>query len=315
MKTALIIGIGGNFGHQMAQALSDNGWQIKALMRDAKKAPKWLNATQIKLGSARDKSTVLQAAQGVDLIVYAANPQYHRWHEEALQMLEPTVQIAEELGLCILFPGNVYNFTPTEQRISEQQAMRAPSDKGKIRIAMEARLQKASLSGAKVTIVRAGDFLGEQMQMSWLDHMLKGKNGQYKLAMPHDERHVHYWTYLPDLCANAAMLMSKSSADFEVWHDPGLALTTHDWQEAFIANGYSVKTSALPWWVFRFIAPFNPMLREVLKMRYLWQQPVVMDGSKMQGALGARLRKTEFKAIVASMVKRSHHTGTQLKQA
>jgi nucleoside-diphosphate-sugar epimerase len=315
MKTALIIGIGGNFGQQMACALREQGWQVKALLRNAAKAPAWLSGDQIEIGSAQNKTTVAQAAKSVDLIVYAANPQYHRWHEEALQMLEPTVQVAQEQGVRILFPGNVYNFMPTEHRIDEHQAMRAPTDKGEIRIAMEARLQKASQNSAKVTIVRAGDFLGEQMQMSWLDHMLKGKNGHYKLAMPHDEHHVHYWTYLPDLCANAAMLINKSSAEFEVWHDPGLALTTQDWQQAFSANGYTVKISAFPWWVFRFIALFNPMLREVLKMRYLWQQPVVLDGTKMQSLLGTRLRKTEIKNIVAVMVKRSLHTTTQLKQA
>ncbi len=315
MKTALVIGIGGNFGLQMAHALRAQGWQVNALLRHASKAPAWLTADQIHIGSARDKASVAQAAKGADLIVYAANPQYHRWHEEALQMLEPVVQVAQELGARILFPGNVYNFTPTDQPISESHSMQAPTDKGDIRIQMEARLLNASQQGAKVTLVRAGDFLGEQMQMSWLDYMLKGKNGQYKLSMPHDDQHVHYWSYLPDLCANAVKLVENAQSDFDVWHDPGFALRTRDWQEAFAANGWTVKTGAFPWWVFRLIAPFNPMLREVFKMRYLWQQPVVMDGSKMCAALGAQRRQTDFSNIVAGMVERSLHTTAQLKQA
>ena len=108
MKTALIIGITGNFGGQMAQTLLQNGWQIRSLMRDRSKAPSWLPSSQIYIGSAQDENAVLRASQGVNLVVYAANPAYHRWHEEAMLTLEPTVRVAERLKLRILFPGNVY---------------------------------------------------------------------------------------------------------------------------------------------------------------------------------------------------------------
>lgn len=305
MKTALIIGITGNFGSQMAQTLLKNGWQIRALMRDSSKAPSWLSPAQIHVGSARDEKAIVQAAQGAALIVYAANPAYHRWHQEAMQMLEPTARAAETLGLRILFPGNVYGYSAGQKAKTESDAMQPPNDKGEIRLRMESRLKQASLNGATVTIVRAGDFLGPNMRLGWLDYMLKVKKGFYTFAMPHNGQHVHYWTYLPDLCANAVTLIESPESDFDVWHDPGLALTRDNWSSAFADNGFALKTKNFPWWFFKIVSPFSPMLREVLKMRYLWQSNIVMDGTKLKQKLGANLQKTPLSDIVASLVGKS----------
>ena len=298
MRTALILGISGNYGLQMALALKAQGWRIKALLRDEAKAPQWLEKENRIIGDANEQAKVMAAANGVDLIVYGLNPAYHRWHIEALALLEPSVAAAEKLGIRLLFPGNVYNFAPSESRISESQVMKPVSEKGAIRVAMEARLGKASEHGAKVTIVRAGDFLGPNAHMTWMDMVLKEKNGKVEMAFPHDDSHVHYWSYLPDLCANTAKLMELPQASFEIWHDPGLALSRADWQKAFAANGRTLKISNFAWWGYRIIAPVVPMVREVMKMKYLWQQPVVLDGEKMKRALDDQYSATDLTAIL-----------------
>ena len=298
MKTALILGITGNFGLQMALALKAQGWRIKALLRDEAKAPQWLEKENRIVGDANEKAKVMAAASGVDLIVYGLTPAYHRWHIEALALLEPSVATAEKLGIRLLFPGNVYNFSPSESRISESQVMKPVTEKGAIRVAMEARLRNASEHGAKVTIVRAGDFLGPNAHMTWMDTVLKEKNGKVKMAFPHDDSHVHYWSYLPDLCANTAKIIELPQGPFEVWHDPGLALTRADWQKAFAANGLTLKASNFSWWSLKIIAPVMPLVKEVMKMKYLWQQPVVLDGGKMKRALDDQYSATDLTAIL-----------------
>jgi nucleoside-diphosphate-sugar epimerase len=313
MKVALIIGITGNFGGQMAQTLFQNGWQIRALMRDKSKAPSWLPSSQIHVGSALDENAVLQAAQGVNLVVYAANPAYHRWHEEAMLTLEPTVHVAEKLGLRILFPGNVYGYSPESKAKTESDVMEPPTDKGEIRLRMETRLKLASQNGAMITIIRAGDFLGPNMHLGWLDYMLKEKKGCYSLAMPHNKQHVHYWTYLPDLCANTVKLIESPESDFDVWHDPGLALTKNDWNNAFADNCLTLKTKNFPWWFFKVVSPFSPMLREVLKMQYLWQSNVIMDGTKLKKKLGSNRHQTSLTKIVAALLRKQDVVELQFK--
>lgn len=303
MKKALIIGITGNFGSQMALAMQKKGWSINALLRDPAKAPGWLPAQQVFCGSADCKQDIETAAEGCDVIVYAANPAYHRWHQEALQMLEPVAQVAEEIGQRILLPGNVYNYSAGDKLIDELQTQTPPTDKGKIRQKIEKRLKRASENGATVTIVRAGDFLGPNMHMGWLDSILKNKGGRYVLSIPHDEKHIHFWSYLPDLCENAVSILGKSGGSFETYHDPGLSLTRRDWESAFAANGLNLAIRPLPWPMFKLIGIFSPVVREIIKMRYLWQQPVLLDGRKMQSHLGPELRSTKFSQVIAELIK------------
>ena len=236
MKTALIIGITGNFGRQMALSLIQQGWKVQALMRDTTKAPDYLDQSTIFQGNANNKNDVLKAAQQADVLVYAVNPAYHRWHLEALQLLEPCLQAAEFLGLRVLFPGNVYNYQPQQMLIDEDNEQTSTTEKGVIRQKMEQRLFKASQQGAKVMIIRAGDFIGPDMRLSWTEHMLKQKKSHWQVSMPHNNSHTHFWSYLPDICANATLLLEQAELDFEVWHDCGLALKTSDWQQAFNAN-------------------------------------------------------------------------------
>ncbi len=298
MKTALIIGINGNFGAQMALALREQGWAIRALMRDPAKAPAWLSPEAIVTGQAQDKAAVMRAADGVELLVYAANPPYHRWPEEAMAMLEPALQVAEHLKLQVVFPGNVYAYAPQAASIDERVAMAPPTEKGVIRQQMEQRLRQATERGARVLLVRAGDFIGPNTTMTWLDLIASVKGGKVKLKLPHDDQHVHYYTYLPDLCANTVQLLNEPLLDWEVFHDPGLALGKSDWQNAFQSMGVTARISAFPWWGLRLAAMFSPLLKEVMKMRYLWRQPVIMNGDKLIQRLGDRRQATALPEVV-----------------
>lgn len=301
MKTALIIGITGNFGSQMALALTQHGWKVKALMRDTTMAPDYLDKSSIFQGNANNKGDVLKAAQQADVLVYAVNSAYHRWHLEALPMLESCLQVAESLGLRVLFPGNVYNYQPQQTLINENDEQTSLTQKGVIRQKMEQRLFKASQQGAKVMIVRAGDFIGPKMKSGWLEHILKQKKNYWQVSMPHNNTHTHFWTYLPDLCLNATRLLEQAEHNIEIWHDPGLALKTSDWQQAFNTNGAQTKITVFPWVIFKIIALFSAELRAVIKMRYLWQEHVVLDGQKMKNKLAQQWVSTPFKDILAKI--------------
>lgn len=316
MKTALIIGLTGNFGLQMAESLLKRGWGVRALMRDVSKLPSLLkeelSTDAIVKGDAMSIADVSKAAKGCDVIIYAANPAYHKWHQQALQMLEPALRCAEQQGLQFVLPGNVYSFTPSSMTIDESFPQKPPTDKGELRIQMEERLQRASENGAKILIVRAGDFLGPNNHMSWLDFTLKEKkaagssSSRWEMAMPHDEKHTHFWTYLPDLCQNTVSLLEATTQNFAVYHDPGLKLTTQDWQQAFADNGLSLKVKKFPWWGFRLLALVSPLVREVCKMRYLWQNDLLLDGSKMKRELGAQYQATGFADVVGTVLKLEH---------
>jgi nucleoside-diphosphate-sugar epimerase len=301
MKTALIIGITGNFGHQMAITLLNKGWDVRALLREPTRLPSGLNNVEVLKGSATNSTIVNLSAKGCELIVYAANPMYHRWNEEALQMLEPTIAAASYAGARILFPGNVYNYQPQATLIGEGVVQKPPTEKGKIRTLMEHKLKQASLKGVKVTIIRAGDFIGPNTHFTWLNMVMKQKASTTKLSLPHDSSHRHFWSYLPDLCNNAEILVNTSTENFELWHDIGLSLTSQDWIDALKANKKTVKRAAFPWIPLKMMALFSQKLKEVVKMRYLWKEKVLLDGTKMKQHLGEKLHSSPLSKIISEL--------------
>lgn len=302
MKRALIIGLSGNFGLQITKSLKEHNWAISALMRNPAKAPSWITAEEIVKGSALNKQALLTASQGCDVIIFAATPAYHRWQQELMELLEPAVQVAEQRGLRLLLPGNVYNYHPSQETINEQTTQKPITDKGQLRVAVEQRLKLAVENGAKITIIRCGDFLGENTHLSWLNFILKKKRKVYRLSLPHNEQHIHQWSYLPDVCDNTVLLLEQAQDDFETWHDPGLKLRRQDWQDAFAANKLALQITRFPWWLYKIVARFNPMVKEIIKMNYLWRDNVLLNGDAMQKKLGKKMVITPFATVIKNIL-------------
>jgi nucleoside-diphosphate-sugar epimerase len=62
-----------------------------------------------------------------------------------------------------------------------------------------------------------------------------------------------------------------------------------------------VKVKELPWGLFRFIAPFNETVRELLEMKPLWRQPVRLDNRKLLALLGREPRTPLPEAVTATL--------------
>ena len=57
-----------------------------------------------------------------------------------------------------------------------------------------------------------------------------------------------------------------------------------------------------PWWLVRLAAPFVTTFRELLGMRYLWQQPVRLDNRRLQQQLGHEPHTPLDEAVEATLV-------------
>jgi nucleoside-diphosphate-sugar epimerase len=316
MKTAIVFGASGNFGSEMVKALSEQKWQVKVFKRLQSKSQGSEQHDEMVHGDINSESDVTAAIKDVDLIVYALNPPYTQWRECALSSLESVCSAAEKLNKHILFPGNVYSLPTSPNVIDEKVPLSSTTVKGEIRIEMEQRLQEASQNGAKVTIVRAGDYIGVNGQ--WFNLIFKPKGTNWKMSAPHEASHQHYWSYLPNLCYNAAQLVEQRTAQtenktthFEVFHDPGVVATTQDWVNAFQQQGIALRVSSFPWWAITVSSVFVPMFKEVLEMRYLWQKPLVLDGSKLIKTLGSTYKATTLSEVVEQTVSKNASSITQ----
>ncbi len=296
-KTALIIGVTGNFGGHTAMALIKRGWTIRALARDpvaaAKKAGPRTPIAWIK-GDAMNAADVVAAAAGADVIVHAANPPgYKNWRGLAVPMLQNTIAAAKAARARIVFPGNVYNFAPDSGVAIAEDAPQAPvTRKGKIRVEMEEMLRAATLQGARVLVVRAGDFYGPAAPNSLLGWLVNRRKGHLTSVYAPGPANVgHAFAYLPDLGETTARLLDREAelAAFEVFHFKGhFTKGAQALGEAIrrVSGQPRLPITPFPYPMIYALSPFVEMFRELLEMRYLWRQPVGLSNAKLTSFLG-----------------------------
>lgn len=311
-QTALILGITGGIGGEVARTLLARGWSVRALHRRPDEAAGTTglgNEVEWQKGDAMCRADVMRAAAGVSVIVHAVNPpKYHDWAGLALPMLENTIAAAKAGRARVLFPGTVYNFGPDAlPRLDETSPQNPLTRKGEIRVRMERRLLEATSEGARVLIVRAGDYFGPRAGNSWLTQGLLANQRKVRRVFYPGPRHVgHAWAYLPDLAETMARLLEQDErlADFEVCHFRGLWLARGADMADALCRAAGIPTRriyAFPWWCVRLAAPFVEMCREMLEMRYLWNTPVELDNTKLRGLIG-----TEPHTPLDEAVARSH---------
>ncbi len=305
MKTALVMGISGGFGASVAEALAERGWNIRALMRNPARLPARFGDAQVVTGDAADQEAVRSAARGAELLVYGVNPPGYKWKGTALPMLDVAATVAEEQATTLLFPGNVYVFDPAEGPcFDERSPLRPPTPLGEIRLAMEQRLQQAASHGAKVILLRMGDFMGARAPHAWLGALIKRRRYGFTLSTPGPRNLLHTWAYLPDVATAAAQIveLGERLPAWNVFHFRGYRLSAIDLANALrTASGRHVKLRAFPWWLLRPMAPFSHLFRGLLELRYLWNREVHLDDRCLRQTLGGPPPSTPLTVALREM--------------
>ena len=307
---ALVIGATGGIGGAVAERLLAGGWRVRALNRDPDTAQRTHGRPGLEWvkGDAMVEADVVAAAQGASLVVHGANPPgYNNWAGLQLPMLNAAIAGALAAGARLLFPGTVYNYGPDAfPNLTEASPQHPVTRKGAIRVQMEAALKAASENdGLKVLIVRAGDFFGPKTTAnSWLaSGLVKGGKPLTSVTYPGPLGVAHSWAYLPDVAEIMVRLAERDDLGaFEVFHMAGHTVTGDELVAAMSrVAGRKLSVSRLPWFAIRAVAPFNETLREMLEMRYLWEEPVLLDNARLTQRLGAEPHTPIDEALRAAL--------------
>ncbi|AND69216.1 hypothetical protein ATSB10_17620 [Dyella thiooxydans] len=289
-RTALVVGANGGIGQAMVAALKRHGWRVRALVRSLRETDP---AVDWRVGDAMQAQDVRAAAEGVQLIVHAVNPPgYRDWQRLVLPMVDNTIAAACAVGARILLPGTIYNFGPDAfPRLSESSPQHPSTAKGAIRVELERRLAAAVGQGARVLILRCGDFFGPQVGNNWFAQgVVRPGRPVRTLYYPGAPDHRHAWAYLPDVAETAARLLDREGelADREVFHFGGSFIDGHELCDAVrrATGNEALRLGRFPWWLVALAAPFHTTLRELQRMRYLWRTPIALDDRKLIGFLG-----------------------------
>jgi len=296
-RTALVLGATGGIGSEVARLLLASGWRLRALNRKPDDLPPMSRTSGVVWvqGDAMSAADVTAAASGQSVIMHAVNPPgYRNWAKLVLPMLDNTIAAARAHDARIVLPGTVYNFGPDALPNPHEDSPQNPvTAKGRIRAEMERRLRTAAAAGAKVLIVRAGDYFGPSAANNWFSQALvKPGKPVTKITYPGLRGVGHQWAYLPDVAETMVRLLEKSDQleAYAVFH-----MTGHwdaDGAEMIdairrIAGNANIKVAAMPWGLMRLLSPVVPLFRELAEMRYLWRIPVKMGSKRLQSVLGA----------------------------
>ena len=130
------------------------------------------------------------------------------------------------------------------------------------------------------------------------------------ISVPNAPGVGHQWSYLPDVARTMAELLQRREtlepfATFHMaghWDADGTQMAAAIGRVVARHGGSKPKVSALPWWLMTLAAPFVPTLRELREMRYLWQQPLGMDNSRLRATLGQEPHTPLDDAVEATLV-------------
>ncbi len=287
----LIIGITGGVGTAVAEAAMAAGYAVRALHRTPEKIvlPASIEVMQ---GDAMIAEDICRAAEGCAFILHAANPPgYRNWGKVVIPMARNAAAAAKAVNARLLVPGNIYNFGHDAFPVIREGAVQRPvSTKGCIRVAMEQALQH---SGARVTILRAGDFFGEHAPSAWFQSvMLQPGKPQERILWPGSGNAGHSFAYLPDMAATFVALM-RHEASMARFEDLNFAGHYFDRGREFaerlaVAAGLTAgEVRRFPWELALLAWPFVPVIRQIAEMRYLWQVDARLDNSRLLAHIGA----------------------------
>ncbi|MDP2779190.1 NAD-dependent epimerase/dehydratase family protein [Devosia sp.] len=296
-----VLGINGHIGHHAAVAFNAAGFTVRGFGRTNRQP---IPGVEFVKGDAGRLDDVTAAIAQADIVVNALNLPYDKWDKgRAEAQLATVIAAMGNSGKTLMFPGNVYNYAASDRRMTPHTPQVPQTPRGAIRVRQEEMLAAASRAGKFQTIiVRAGDFYGPHSTGDWFDQAMLMDIGKGRVLHLADLDLAHAWAYLPDLGRAFAVLGAQRDTlgAFENFHFAGHFVTNRQMMDAVIKGwGAPLQVAPMPWLALRAMGLVNGVVREIVKMRYLWNNPMELVDSRLDALLGADFA-TPFDAAVAA---------------
>jgi nucleoside-diphosphate-sugar epimerase len=188
---------------------------------------------------------------------------------------------------------NVYMYgRPAGRALTETRDDAAHTTKGQLRGRMSRELLAAHQAGrVSVAIGRASAYFGPRggAQSNLGDRLFPAALHGKTASVLGDPDQPHTYTYIPDIGEGLAVLGEHPEAPGQVWHlpnDPHARTTRQLVDVVFgLAGQPRTRLRQMPPLLLRLTSLTNPTVRELLEMQYQFEEPFIVDSSKITTTL------------------------------
>ncbi len=292
-----IFGAAGAIGPVAAAELMSRGHRVRLVGRNAARLAGVAAGAEPFVADLMDPRETVAAATGMDAVLSAVGVPYHHF-ELHPPMMRTTLAAAKAAGVDrLIHISNVYPYgRPQTALVAETHPREPHTRKGRWRKEQEDLVLAAhDAGGLKTLALRPPDFYGPTAANSMADYALKSMLAGKPADVLSPINTPHEWIYVPDLAPVIADLFERPHAFGTAYNiaGPGTLTVRQFAGKLFAAANREVRVREAGPLLLRAFGVFNPMMRELVEMSYLYETPVLLDDTKLRGLLGA-IRKTSY---------------------
>ncbi len=289
----------GAIGLALLAALQSRGLDVRLVNRSG--TARVPTDVEVVAADASDPAQAVKAARGAAVVYQVMNPPYTEWSAKFPGLQAGVLTAAEASGARMVSMENVYMYgRPAGSPLTEDGPNATHTAKGRLRGRMADDLLAAHRSGrVQVAIGRASDYFGPGggAQSNLGDRLFPPALAGRTASVLGDPDQPHTYSFIPDIADGLAVLGEHPDAVGEIWHLPNDPITRTTRELVTVAYRLAGRPAGrlrtMPGWLLSAGGLVNPTLRELVEMRYLFEEPFVVDSSKITDRLGVRATPAE----------------------
>lgn len=296
MNKAIVIGATGGTGAAITEELVSRGIPVVAFGRSRAKlelfAKRLGNPAHLSLaiGDAFKADDVEKASIGADVMFHCANVPYHEMAERLLPLGEAVMEAANRLGLKVVVVDGIYPYGRRQmERVTEEHPKQPHTRKGRTRLKFAEMVFDKRWNKARPLIVRLPDYYGPTAnEASYLGSTLEAIAAGKMAFFIGNMRVPREYVYLPDAAHMIVEISLRDQSYKQEWNIPGGRVITGQ-EIVRIAKGVSGSSkSVLPLGKvgLSLLGLFVPVMKEVVEMLYLTNEPLRLSTKKYERFIG-----------------------------
>ncbi|MED4780572.1 SDR family NAD(P)-dependent oxidoreductase [Brevibacillus choshinensis] len=311
LKRAIVVGATGGTGAAITAELIKRGIHTIAFGRSPQKleqlarelgSPSHLT---LAVGDAFKPQDILAAADDADVLFHCANVPYNEMADRLLPLGESVMEAAKQKNLKVVAIDGIYPYGRRQmEKVTEEHPKQPHTKKGKVRLAFEQMLFSSRWNNVQTMIARLPDYYGPTANQgsylgSTLEAIAEGKPAFFigNMLIPRE------YVYLPDAATMVVELASRDHAYGQNWNIPGTGtIAGRDIVRiARKASGHKKSVIPLGRVGLSLLGLFVPVMKEVVEMLYLTEEPLLLSTEKYKREIGA-IPATSFENGISATI-------------